>query len=103
MAGLSKVAEINELEPGQAKLVKVEGHKIALFNIGGNFYAIDDTYTHRGGPLSEGTIEGDKVTCPWHGATFNVKTGEVMGPPAPKGVKSYRVQVEGSDVTIEIP
>ena len=103
MGGLTKVAGTNELQPGQAKLVEVEERKIALFNIEGNFYAIDDTCTHREGPLSEGTIDGDEVTCPWHGATFNVKTGEVIGPPAPKGVKSYKVQVEGSDVKIEIP
>ncbi len=103
MAGLTKVAEVNEIQSGQAKLVEVEGHRIALFNVNGNFYAIADTCTHQGGPLSEGTIEGFGVTCHWHGATFDVRTGEVVGPPATKGVHKYAIKVEGSDIKIEIP
>lgn len=103
MAEIIKVAETDELQPGQAKRVDVKGHLIALFNIEGNFYAIADICTHLGGPLSEGTIEGYEVTCPWRGATLDVRTGEVLGPPAKKGVQSYRVQVEGSDIKIEIP
>ena len=57
---------------------------------------------HRGGPLSEGEIEGEQVTCPWHGALFNIKTGEVLGPPARTGVASYSVRVEGTDIEVEV-
>ncbi len=103
MAGFTKVADTKEIQPGTAKLVEVAGRKIALFNVDGQFYALDDTCTHRGGPLSEGSMEGDSVTCPWHGATFDIKTGQVQGPPAPKGVASFKVQVEGSDIKIELP
>jgi nitrite reductase/ring-hydroxylating ferredoxin subunit len=63
-----KVAQASELEPNHGKLVEVQGKKIALFNLDGKFHAIDNTCTHRGGPLSEGELEGDEVTCPWHGA-----------------------------------
>ena len=63
-----KVAQASELEPNLGKLVEVQGKKIALFNVDGKFHAIDNTCTHRGGPLSEGELEGDEVTCPWHGA-----------------------------------
>ena len=103
MAGFTKVATTNELQPGTAKLVEVAGRKIALFNVDGKFYALDDTCTHRGGPLSEGSMEGDSVTCPWHGAIFDMKTGQALGPPASKGVASFKVQVEGSDIKIELP
>ena len=73
-----KVAETKDLEPGTARLVEIEGKEIALFNVDGEFHAIDNTCTHVGGPLAEGTIESDVVTCPWHGATYSIKTGEVL-------------------------
>ena len=102
MAGCVKVAKSSDITPGQGKMVEVNGKKIALFNVAGSFYAIDDTCTHRGGPLSEGVLEGKKVTCPWHGATFDVTTGEVLGPPAPQGVARYDARVEGDDVEVEV-
>ena len=101
MGQLIKVAEINEVPPGTAKVVDLEGRPVALFNIEGTYYAIDDTCTHRGGPLSEGEVEGTIVTCPLHGATFDVTTGYVLGPPASNGVARYDVEVEGNDIKIE--
>lgn len=103
MGNLTKVAETKDLQPGTAKLVEVAGKKIALFNVKGQFYALDDTCTHKGGPLSEGSIEDESVICPWHGASFEIKTGKVLNPPAPSGVACYKVQVEGSDIQIELP
>jgi nitrite reductase (NADH) small subunit len=102
MAQFIKVASAADLAPGAAKCVEVAGKKIALFNLEGNFYAIDDTCTHRGGPLSEGEVSGEEVTCPWHGAIYNIKTGAVLGSPAPRGVASYPVRVQGSDVEVEV-
>ncbi len=102
MAGFVKVATTGDLAPGQGKMVEVDGKKIALFNLEGSFYAIHDTCTHRGGPLSEGEIEGEQVTCPWHGAIFDIKSGEVLGPPAPKGVARYNVRVAGTDIEVEV-
>ena len=83
-------------------MVEVSGKKIALFNLEGTYYAIDDTCTHRGGPLSEGELSGKEVTCPWHGAVYDVTTGEVLGPPAPKGVSRYNVRVSGENIEVEV-
>lgn len=102
MAELKKVATVADVPAGRAKAVNVEGKKIALFNINGSFYAIDDTCTHRGGPLSEGNVEEFKVTCPWHGAKFDVRTGEVVGPPAQRSVVRYGIRVMGTDIEVEV-
>ena len=102
MAGFVKAAKSDEIAPGQGKVVELDGKKIAIFNVEGAFYAIDDTCTHRGGPLSEGEVIGTTVTCPWHRAQYDLKTGGVLGPPAPQGVASYKVVVEGDDVRIEL-
>ena len=90
--------------PGKAAAFDVEGLRIAVFNVAGNYYAIDDTCTHSGGPLCEGEVEPQvlKVTCPWHGADFDLKTGAALSPPAFDGVKSYKVVVEGSDIKVEV-
>src|SRR5258705_11374470 len=72
---VSRPARTTEIWPGQARLVK--GEQIALFNVDSQFFALDNTCTHRGGPLADG-----EVTCP-HGATFDVRMGEVVGPPGP--------------------
>ena len=74
---------------------------IALFNVDGTYYAIDDECPHSGGPLSEGDVDGCEVECPWHGASFNLKDGSVQCPPADDGVKAYRVEVDGDDIRIE--
>jgi nitrite reductase/ring-hydroxylating ferredoxin subunit len=102
MAQFIKAANAGELAPGSAKLVEVNGKRIALFNVDGNYYAIDDTCTHRGGPLSEGFVEGEQVTCPWHGGQFNVKTGAVIGPPPAQNVAKYNVRVQGNDIEVEV-
>jgi 3-phenylpropionate/trans-cinnamate dioxygenase ferredoxin component len=102
MPKFMKVATTDELEDQQAKLVEVEGQRIALFRLGEAFYALSDTCTHRGGPLSEGTVEEAEVTCPWHGARFDIKTGAVLGPPAGREVRSYPVRVTGVEVEIEM-
>ena len=103
MGTFHMVAEVGELAPGSCKGVDVSGQPIALFNIDGAFYAIGDACTHRGGSLSGGTVEGMKVTCPLHGAKFDVTTGKNLTPPAPGEVPSYKVRVEGNQVQVEIP
>jgi nitrite reductase/ring-hydroxylating ferredoxin subunit len=97
MPKLIKIAETKDLTSGQAAVFDVEGHRIALFN---TYYAIGDSCTHRGGPLSEGDVQG--TNCPWHGADFDLKTGAVLGPPAQKGVPSYKVVVESDDIKVEV-
>ena len=103
MAELVTVAKTSEIGAGQAKAVDVKGQTVAVFNVGGKFYAIEDTCTHVGGPLSEGEVQGTAVTCPWHGAQFDVTSGKVLGPPAAEGVKSYPVRVEGDEIKVELP
>jgi|SRR5215467_7650973 3-phenylpropionate/trans-cinnamate dioxygenase ferredoxin component len=102
MAGFLTVAKTEEVAQGRGKMVEVSGKRIALFNVSGAYYAIDDTCTHQGGPLSEGVLAGNEVTCPWHGAVYDVTTGEVLGPPAPKGVSRYNVRVSGNNIEVEI-
>jgi nitrite reductase/ring-hydroxylating ferredoxin subunit len=102
MPSFVKVATIDEIPPGRARLVEVSGNEIALFNIGGTFHAIENSCTHVGGPLCEGEIQGTEVTCPWHGATFDIPTGRALGPPAFEAVNRYEVRVEGPDIQIEI-
>ena len=102
MADFVKVANKSEIEPGQARLVDVKGKAIALFNVDGQFFALDNTCTDRGGPLAEGEVSGHEVTCPWHGATFDVRTGEVVGPPAQRAVGRYGVRVTGTDIEVEL-
>ena len=102
MPDFIRVATIDEIPPGGAKLVEVGGNEIALFNIAGAFHAIDNSCTHVGGPLCEGEINGHEVTCPWHGAVFDVTTGRVLGPPAAESVSSHNLRIQGSDIEIEI-
>src|SRR5262249_10915623 len=102
MGKLVKVASAAEITPGSGKLVEVEGKRIAVFNVGGRYYATDDTCPHRGGPLSEGVLQDDVVTCPWHGSKFNVTTGAVLSPPAQSGVTHYPLRESGGELSIEL-
>ncbi len=102
MGQLHKVAETKDLPPGSGMAVEVEGRQLAIFNVDGKYFAIDDTCPHSGGPLSEGDLEGEQVVCPWHGAIFDLKDGSVQCPPADEGVGCYRVEVDGDDIKVEI-
>ena len=102
MGTFVKVITTDQVPPGEGRLVEAQGREIALFNLGGTFYAINNTCAHAGGPLGEGAVEGEEVECPWHGARFNVKTGAVLAPPAGEGVASLKVRINGSNVEVEI-
>lgn len=97
-----KVATQSEIAPGTSKCVEANGKAIALFNVNGNFYALDDTCPHRGGPLSEGFVEDGVVTCPWHGWQFQLATGDCLTDPSTAQNK-YEVKIEGNDVLINVP
>jgi len=102
MAEFVKVAKTNEIESSGGKSVEVNGRKIALFNVDGKFYALDDMCTHRGGPLHEGQVDGTTVTCAWHGATFDITNGKNLTPPAMQPVASYPCRVTGDDIEVEV-
>jgi nitrite reductase/ring-hydroxylating ferredoxin subunit len=97
-----KAATLAELPAGKAKQVQLNGKTLALFNAGGTVYAIDDTCPHRGAPLWEGDLAGAEVTCPWHGARFDLTTGGHLCPPAHSGVTTYKVQVVGDEVQVDV-
>jgi len=99
----TKVATTQEVPAGTAKQVTVNGRAVALFNLNGTYYAIDDTCPHRGAPLWEGEVEGNELTCPWHGARFDVTTGSHLCPPARSGVAAYKVQGVGHADQEEVP
>ncbi len=101
MSEFITVATTEELAPGTCKSVEVSGSRIALFNAAGNFYAMDDTCAHRGGPLGEGTLDGAIVTCPWHGWQYDVSTGACQTNPRVQ-LACYEVRVNGDDVTIAL-
>ena len=97
----TKVADTGDLAPGQCKVVQVNGKAIALYNVDGKFYATDNACLHRGGPLGEGDLDGNVVTCPWHGWRYDVTTGANAMNPSIK-VVPFPVSVEGSSVFVEL-
>ncbi|MBI1884294.1 MAG: Rieske (2Fe-2S) protein [Chlamydiae bacterium] len=102
MGNFIKVAQKKDIPEGTGTALEVEGKSIALFNVEGSFYAIENTCKHRGGPLGEGSLEGKEVICPWHGWQYNVTTGECTTSPSISQAK-YNVKVEGEEVWVELP
>ena len=102
MAEYVEVALATELLPGGKKLLDIDGRAVALFNVDGTFYAIDDVCTHDGGPLAEGELEGCEIVCPRHGARFDVRTGAVLCMPAFEPVKAHQVRLEKGVVCVRL-
>ena len=99
-----KIATVDEIPAGGSKLVEIEDVRIALFNLDGEYYAIEDVCTHDGGLLVEGEIvNGCEVECPRHGARFDIRTGRAVRMPAFGPTNTYAVRVEGDDVLVESP
>jgi nitrite reductase/ring-hydroxylating ferredoxin subunit len=93
------VASTRDIPSGQAKAYVVGDREIALFNVDGTYYAIENTCPHQGGPLAEGWIDGTTVTCPWHAWCFDVTNG-AMTLGGFTSVESYEVQVAGSTIRV---
>jgi 3-phenylpropionate/trans-cinnamate dioxygenase ferredoxin subunit len=100
MADWVTVATADELEPGRVKVAEAGPHRIALCNVNGEFYAIDDVCTHDGGPLDQGELIGNQIECPRHGARFDVRTGRVTALPAVYPVKTYQVRQQEGQVQV---
>ncbi len=96
-----RVASASELVPGQGRPIDVEGRTLALFNVNGVFYAVDNACPHRGGPLGEGDLDGAVVTCPWHAWRWDVTTGANANNPAVR-VACYPVVVERGEVFVRL-
>src|ERR671921_738868 len=95
------VADTKDIQPSHMKEVQVDGENICVANVEGKYYAIGSICTHEGGPLADGTLEGYEVECPWHNSKFDVRTGEVISPPASEPEPAYEVKVDGDNILIK--
>jgi Ferredoxin subunits of nitrite reductase and ring-hydroxylating dioxygenases len=100
MSNWVNVARMDELKPGTWRVVDIDDVMIAVFNIDGKYYAIEDVCTHDGGILTGGEVEDSEIICPRHGARFCIKTGEALTPPAYEPVSTFPVRVEGDMVQV---
>lgn len=96
-----QVADLADIPPGTAKVVAVQNIEVALFNLEGTIYAIDNMCQHAGGPLGEGKIVGDNVICPWHGYRYHIKTGRYIKNPD-MSVACYPVKVENGAISVSV-
>jgi len=97
-----RIASVDDVEPGNGLELTAAGRIIALFNVDGQFHAMDGICAHAGGPVAKGTLDGTIVTCPWHGWQYEVRTGQhCLAPTICQ--ESFPVSVEGTDVFVELP
>jgi nitrite reductase (NADH) small subunit len=99
--GFVRAVKKAEIPAGTVREFQIEGKAIALANVAGTIYAINNTCLHRGGPLGQGILEGKTVTCPWHGWQYDVTNGKVVQNPA-AGVDCYPTEVRGEDVFVDV-
>jgi 3-phenylpropionate/trans-cinnamate dioxygenase ferredoxin component len=92
-----------DLPPGERLFLDINQVPVVVFNINGSYYAMDDVCTHDDGPLGEGELEGFEITCPRHGARFDVRSGKVLSPPAVTNDRIYPIMLDGNDIKIGIP
>ena len=102
MSDFVDVAAAGDISVGQFKPVAVGGRRLLVCHIAEGLYAVDDTCTHDDGPLAEGWLDGRAIECPRHGARFDVTTGTVLALPAPVGIRTYPVRVEGGRVQVRV-
>jgi len=99
---LIKVAHLKDIPPGKSKKVTVQNQCIAIFNVDGKLYAVDNACTHRGESLAMGSTKGTHLTCKWHGAIFDLETGKALARPAKGDLRTYEVTVEGDEIFIKM-
>ena len=100
MADWVDVARADDFKPGGSKVVDVDDVQIAVFNLDGEYFAIEDVCTHDYATLAGGKIDGDQIICPRHGARFNIKTGEALTAPAYEPIPTFTVRVEDGMVQV---
>ncbi len=101
--GYTYVSDISDIEVGHSISVNVEGKKILICNTDEGFFAVEDMCTHALIPLCGGLIQGTLISCPLHGAVFDLKTGEVMAPPAFEDLKTFNLKIEGTSISVQNP
>jgi len=97
----ARVGLVSDFPLGACKKVRVGNDDVVVANVDGGLYAITNSCTHRGGPLSEGELQGTLITCPWHGGQFDLTSGRAVSPPASKNAIAFDVRIEGSDVFLK--
>ena len=102
MAEYEKIAKTSDVPPGEVRAFALGSETVAVCNVDGNFYAFRDECTHQAYPLSDGILEGRKLTCIYHGAEFDVETGDALCLPATDAVETYNVKVDGDDIYVLI-
>jgi nitrite reductase (NADH) small subunit len=101
MSDFSPVAKLGELEHGQKKAVEMLGRKLVIVNVNGEHFAMNDTCVHRGAQLSDGPLENQYLSCPWHNWVFDVTTGACLTQPDQRAL-CYKVKVEGDEVLVSL-
>jgi nitrite reductase/ring-hydroxylating ferredoxin subunit len=96
-----EVAKKADIDEGEAMQVRVAGEPVAIYNVGGTFYAAHDVCTHALAHLSDGYIDGECVECPLHGGVFHIPTGKAMSGPVQKPIRIYPIRIEGESVMVE--
>lgn len=96
------IGPLDDLPPGALAYVEIEGLPIALANVAGQVFAFGDACRHEGGPLSAGVLIDDTITCPWHGWTYNVRTGKSIVPPIGLRIPTYPVRIVDDQIYIDI-
>ena len=96
------VGSVSDIPPGRVGVVRVGDREIAICNVDGEFYAIDDVCTHDGGSLDQGELEGNEIECPRHGARFDVTSGAAVQLPAFEPVESYPVRLDGDTILVGV-
>ena len=97
-----KVGKTSDVPPGTSKVFEVNDRAVAVCNVDGEFYAIDDVCTHDEGSLDQGDLDGFEIECPRHMARFDVRTGEVKALPAVMPIDTFSVRVEGDDIELDV-
>ena len=101
MAEFTTVATITEVPPGERLIVEIGRRWIVLFNVDGQYYAIEDRCTHDDGPLAEGELRGCEISCPRHGARFDIRDGRVLSAPALVDVPTFQTRILGEEIQIK--
>ena len=95
------VGRTSDFAPGAGKMVDVSGRHVAVFRLGDEFFALDNMCLHRGGPLCEGPIEREIVTCPWHGWSYQIRTGTMVQDPR-VGVSKHEIRITGDEIAVRL-
>ena len=100
MENFIRVASVDDIQDGGMVSAEIEDDKVIIAHLDGEFYAFNEECTHSGCGLSDGDLDGNIIQCPCHGAEFDIRTGEVISPPAVEPLKTYQVRIEGDDILI---